>query len=568
MNILGLGNLDNASAAVLRDGRVVAACEEERLVRRKHYCGFPERAIDECLRRAGLDLGDIDEIAVGWIPYRGIVRRAATTAWAALATHRFGARAGRGGRYFGIMREQLGTRRLLARQFAAGPVPPVRFVNHHLAHLASAYFTSPFDVAAGLSMDGTGEYQTAMLASIEDGRIRRLSDLRFPGSLGHLYSIFTSFLGFEPNSGEGKVMGLAAYGRPAYAAAVRRYARFDAARGRLRLDPHVFDYAGALERAFPERFLATFGPPRVAEGGIESRHRDLAASVQLVAEEMILGLARTLHARTGLDSLCLSGGVAQNCVANARVLEETPFTRVFVPSAPSDAGVSLGAACYRYHLRTGRRPEAADDLPYLGPVYSSAECAAAVEREGLPVRRVEDPEGTAAGLLARGKVLGWFRGGMEFGPRALGARSILAAPFPAAMKDQLNRRVKFREPFRPFAPMVLEEAADEWFESWAPSPHMSFAFKVRSSRRSRIPAVTHVDGRARLQTVNGSRQPALARLLRAFGELTGVPVVLNTSFNVRGEPIVCSPEDAVACFLRTGMDYLFLEDCLVERPPA
>jgi carbamoyltransferase len=565
VKILGISNVENSSAAVLADGRVVAAAEEERFVRRKHHRGFPFHAIRFCLDQASLDINDVDLLTVGWVPYLGLVRRGLCTVSAALRSRSLKSKLGRGGNYVGIIGEQFRIRSILRESFGLRRPVRVRYTNHHLSHMASAFFLSPFEEAAVLTIDGTGEYQTVLAGEYRRGGFRVLDEVHYPYSLGHLYAVFTSFLGFRPNSGEGKLMGLAAYGSPSYEDAIRSFVRFDAARCRFRYDVRCIDYSDGLNRSFSRDFTSRFGSPREPGHTIEERHRDVAASVQKVLEGIIVDLAVVLQRRTGLSDICLAGGVALNCIANARILERTRFQRVYVPSAPSDAGVSLGSALFHYHRATGGRPEAPANSACLGPSFARGECLTALRRRDLVWEDCGDPEAAAAERLERGQIVGWFQGRMEFGPRALGARSILAPPYPAEMKDFINARVKFREEFRPFAPIIPLEDVPDWFTDHCASPNMSFALRVREDRRDRIPAVTHVNGRARLQTVTREENPRLHAILRHFERRTGVPVLLNTSFNVRGDPIVCTPDDALDCFERTDMDVLFLGDLLVTK---
>ncbi len=565
MNILGISNLDNASAALLVDGRLVAACEEERFTRKKHFQGFPLQSIVYCLESADLTIDDIDHIVIGWIPYRGILHRVVTTLGVALKDRRFDHRVSRGSSYFSIIKEQFFLRGLLKKYFNTRKNFRIHFINHHVSHLACAYFMSGLDRAAVLSIDGCGEYQTCLMGKYENGKLSKFNDIKYPYSLGHIYSIFTSFLGFRTNSGEGKVMGLAAYGEPVYLDDIKSIIFFDGKRIALTYDPAYIDYAGALQRFFPPSFTAIFGPPREPEGPIRQIHKDIAASIQKFTEEVLVGLALHLWQRTGCKSLCISGGVALNCVANAKIKEQTPFERIYVPSAPSDAGVSLGAALYLYNRLTGKFPKITNAGPFLGPGFSFEENVSALKLFDMKFKVSNNPARDAASLLAEGKIIGWFQDRMEFGPRALGARSILAPPFPAEMKDVVNNRVKFRENFRPFAPIILKKEVSCWFDRYCESPNMSFAFLVKPGLRERVPAITHVDGRARLQTVDENSNPLLYCLLKDFQQLTGIPVLMNTSFNRRGEPIVCTPSDALTCFERTDMDVLFLGNLLVEK---
>ena len=565
MKILGISNVENSSAAILVDGRLIAAAEEERFVRRKHYRGFPLRAIDFCLSEAGLDINDLDLVTTGWVPYRGLVRRGLGTLKAALASRSLARKFSCGANYAGIIGEQLRMESILRDSFGLRRRLRPRYTNHHLSHMACAFFLSPFEEAALLTLDGTGEYQTVVTGEYRRGDFRTFDEVRYPYSLGHLYSVFTSFLGFRPNWGEGKLMGLAAYGSPSYEDAIRSIVSFDAASSRLRYDLRCIDYSGGLHRDFSRDFVARFGAPREPGGAIETRHEDLAASIQKVLEDIVIDLADALQRRTGLRDLCLAGGVALNCVANSRVLERTGFRRVYVPSAPSDAGVSLGSALFHHHRITGDRPVMPANSACLGPSFTREDCLGALDGRDLVWEECREPEGVAAERLQQGQILGWFQGRMEFGPRALGARSILAPPFPAEIRDVINARVKFREGFRPFAPIIPAEDVSDWFSDHCASPNMSFAFPVREDRRDRVPAVTHVNGRARLQSVTAAANPGLHAMLKHFEKRTGVPVLLNTSFNVRGQPIVCTPADALDCFERTDMDALFLGELLVRK---
>jgi carbamoyltransferase len=565
MNILGICNLENSSAALICDGHVVAACEEERLSRVKHHRGFPLRSVEYCLRQGGLSICDVDAVAIGWVPWQGVTHRIASTLRLVMKNRGLSNKLDRGGSYFRIIWEQLRAGKLISDQWDEPSRFRVHYMNHHQCHMASSYFTSPFSESAMMSIDGTGEYETCVLGKCERGRFQRLARVAYPHSVGHLYTVFTSFLGFRPNSGEGKTMALAAYGEPVYESAIKSLCHLDEASGAFTCDLRRVDYSGALRRSFPQPFASVFGEPREPDGEIEDRHRDIAASIQKVLEDIIIKQARLLSRMTHTENLCLSGGVALNCLANARLIEQTGFGRIHVPSAPTDAGVSLGAALALHFRAAGYRPDVNAASPFLGPEYSSSQCLSAARRHGTAFMEVEDPERQAAQLLAQGNIVGWFQGRMEFGPRALGARSILAPPAPASMKDELNGKVKFREGFRPFAPAVLAEAVPDWFEDHGDSPNMSFAFRVKLHRAREIPAVTHVNGRSRLQTVTGPMAPRLYRLLEHFRDLTGIPILLNTSFNVAGEPIVCTPDDALKCFRKTDMDYLLLGNYLVAR---
>ncbi|HEY8503313.1 MAG TPA: carbamoyltransferase [Gemmataceae bacterium] len=568
--ILGISAFyhDSAAALVL-DGEVVAAAQEERFTRTRHAPGFPRHAIDYCLREAGLGPRNLDYIAFYDKPLAKFERLLET--YLAFAPHGFRSFC----RAMPLwLKEKLHLRRAVRGGFDAPPRAPVVFPEHHESHAASAFFPSPFEEAAILTLDGVGEWTTTALGVGRGNTVRLTHHLRFPHSLGLLYSAFTYYCGFKVNSGEHKLMGLAPYGRPVYEEAIYRHLIDLKPDGSFRLDMRYFNYCQGLTMT-GRRFHRLFGgPPRQPESELQQRHKDLAASVQKVTEEVMLRTAREAHRRTGMRNLVLAGGVALNCVGNGRLLREGPFEQVWVQPAAGDAGGALGAALFVWHqlLEKPRSPAArgAQKGSLLGSRFESSEIGAFLKGRGANHRHFPDEGellGKVARLLAAGKVVGWFHGRMEFGPRALGARSILGDPRDPRMQSTMNRKIKFRESFRPFAPAVLREHAHEWFEMrpGTDSPYMLFTFPVREDRRSAIPAVTHVDGSARVQTVDGERNPRFHRLLRAFHRLTGCPVLVNTSFNVRGEPIVRTPEEAYRCFLATGMDVLVLEDFVLHK---
>ncbi len=560
MNILGFNSTHDASAALVRDGRIVCAVEEERFSRRKHHYGFPARAIRACLEAGGVAFADLDHVAFYWNPRKGLLP---------FALHVL-RHLPRSLAYFdhqpGIWKRFVSLRRRLRREY--GYRGPLHFLDHHGNHIASAFWPSPFREAAALTVDGTGEWETTVLAHVgEDGRPAVLHSIPYPHSVGKLWETLTQYLGFRPNSGEGKVMGLAPYGRPALLDRFRDLVRLEPG-GRFRLNLDYFDFHLGRERKFSDRFVRVFGPPRKPEGPLEPRHEDLAYALQAVTEEILLALARVLHERTGSPRLVLAGGVALNSVANGRIQRETPFEEIFVQPSAGDAGAALGAALRVWHevLDRGSAGRHRMEHAYLGPEFPPERMRAALLGKGLSPRTSEDVSREAAERLARGEILGWYQGRMEYGPRALGNRSILADPRRVEMKDILNARVKHREGFRPFAPLVTAEAAPDFFETGGrEAPFMLRVFRVRPEKRELIPAVVHVDGTARVQTLRRSQNPRAYDLVARFGRLTGVPVVLNTSFNVRGEPIVCTPEDAVACYLGTGLDTLVLGDLVVSK---
>ncbi len=581
MNILGINAYHgNASAAIVCDGRLVAAVEEERFNRVKYAAGFPAQAIRYCLHAAGLTLADVDHVGVPRNP------------WARLGTKLFYAM-----RMPSFARERAkvlvkftGVPEALAQAFETDPQNVrARFhrVEHHLAHLASTFFVSPFDTAAVLSADGLGDFASTMWGAGKGNRIDVMGSIAFPHSLGLYYTAVTQYLGFLKFGDEYKVMGLGAYGEPAHLEKFRRIVKTNGRNGngfRLGLDFFTHHRRGPemtwsdsgktpeLGPMFSDAMSTLLGPARNPGEPLEQRHRDLAATLQARLEEVLFEILRGLHARTGARAVCLAGGVAFNCVANGKIFDATPFEEVYVQPAAGDAGLAIGAAYHIHHQILGQPRSFVMEHAYWGPEFSKEKVCAAVEssglaRSGFVVAELPEEElaRVAAAHIANGKILGWFQGRAEWGPRALGNRSIVADPRRAEMKEILNRRIKHREIFRPFAPSILEEATGEFFEKSYPSPFMTLAYSVRPEKRSIIPAPTHVDGTGRLQTVSRSGNPRYWRLIREFANLTGVPVVLNTSFN-DNEPIVCRPEEAIDCFLRTQMDVLVLGNLLITKP--
>jgi carbamoyltransferase len=593
LNILGISAFYHDSAAALvRDGAIVGAAQEERFTRDKHDPAFPRHAAAWCLEAGGIGLGQVDQVVFYDKPLVKFERLLET----------YLAYAPRGLRSFlSAMpvwtREKLFLKRLLQDELGAmaglprRDLPPLLFTEHHQAHAASAFYPSPFERAGVLCMDGVGEWATTSVWLGEGNRLTPLWEIDFPHSLGLLYSAFTYFTGFKVNSGEYKLMGLAPYGRPRYADRILEHLIDLKDDGTFRLDMRYFAYATGL-RMTNKRFHALFeGPPRAPESPVTQREMDVAASIQAVTEEVVLRLARTVRRELQVEHLCLAGGVALNCVANGRIAREGPFRDLWIQPAAGDAGGALGAALAVWHEYHGRAREAGggDRMrgAFLGPRYSGAQVRAFLDAAGAPYRALADaalmPE--VARLLDAGNVVGWFQGPMEFGPRALGGRSILGDPRNPRMQSVMNLKIKYRESFRPFAPSVLAERAADCFDLGGPSPYMLLVAPVRKELRlpmtpaqealfgieklnvprSTIPAVTHVDYSARVQTVHAETNPRYHLLLSAFAARTGCPVLVNTSFNVRGEPIVQSPEDAYRCFMRTEMDYLVLEDCLLAK---
>src|SRR5258706_2236489 len=581
MNILGINAYHgNASAAVVCDGRLVAAVEEERFNRVKYAAGFPAAAIRYCLKEAGLRLEEIDHVAVPRNPYA----RLATNLLYALRMPAFARGRAK------VLAKFAGVHEALAAAFDSDPktmAAQFHRVEHHQAHLASAFFVSPFERAALLSADGLGDFASTMWGSGSGNRMEIADAIAFPHSLGLYYTAVTQYLGFLKFGDEYKVMGLAAYGEPERLEAFRDIVRFDTNGNgngfRLGLEYFVHHRTGpemswaeadktpTLGKLFSEEMSRRLGAARSPEEPLEQRHRNLAASLQARLEEVYLGMLGKLAKATGLKSICLAGGVAFNCVANGKIFDSTPFEQVYVQPAAGDAGLAVGAAYYVWHQKLGKPRSFVMDHAYWGPGFSAAEIRAALEasgiaREGYIVAELPEQElaRQAAAIIADGKILGWFQGRAEWGPRALGNRSIVADPRRADMKDILNRRIKHREIFRPFAPSLLAEAKGEWLAKSNPSPFMTLAYCLAPEKRVFIPAPTHMDGTGRLQTVTREANPRYHALISAFRDLTGVPVVLNTSFN-DNEPIVCRPEEAIDCFLRNQMDALVLADFLVSR---
>ncbi|MCG3134976.1 MAG: Decarbamoylnovobiocin carbamoyltransferase [Planctomycetes bacterium] len=594
VKILGISAwYHDAAACLVRDGEIVAACEEERFSRRKHDARYPRNAVEYVLREGGIDAGELDAVAFYDKPVLKFARILETfvsvaprgiAAWMHFAP--------------GWLKDKLWIESHVRRELP-GFKGRLLFAEHHESHAASAFYPSPFEKAAVLTVDGVGEWATTSIAAGEGRDLRMLREIRFPHSLGLLYSAFTYWLGFKVNSGEYKVMGLAPYGAPKYADLIREKLIDLRDDGSFRLNLDCFGYLTGL-RMTNRRFDAMFGRgPREPESPLEQFHMDMAASLQKVTEEAMIRLARHAMEIAGSRNLCLAGGVALNCVANGRILREAGVEGLFVQPAAGDAGGALGAALSAWHRYMGG-PRVADGRTdrlrgsYLGPSYSDDDIAAALRDEGVAAAETcseEELPRRVADLLASGKTIGWFQGRAEFGPRALGARSILGDPRDPEMQKRLNLQVKYRESFRPFAPSVTEEAAAEWFDLSAKSPYMLVTAPVHPSkrlppepgdaslagidrlrtRRSVIPAVTHLDHSARVQTVSYDVNPLYWKLLRAFEERTGCPVLVNTSFNVRGEPMVLSPRDAIRCFRRTQLDALVLGRRIVSRtalPPS
>ena len=574
MYILGINAYHgDASAAIIEDGRLIAAVEEERFNRLKHCAGFPEHSIRYCLEAAGIRLEDVDHVGISRDPsahlHKKILYAASRLGVLRHAKNRL-ANAARVrdvreelSRVFGV------SKRRLRAEF--------HNVEHHLAHLASCFFVSPFERAALLSIDGFGDFISTMWAIGEGNSIEVLGQVEYPHSTGIAYTATTQFLGFPHYGDEGKVMGLAPYGEPRFIEEFRRIIRTEEG-GRFRLQLDYFrHHAEGVEMSwdhgspqigpiFSDEFVKTFGPAREPGAPLADRERDIAASLQLRLEEIASHVLHHLHEQTQVTDLGLAGGVAYNSVLNGKILLNTPFKRIYVQPAAGDSGTALGV-CYHLHNQLLRHDRGEVMIgAYTGPEFSDEEVGSVLQRSGLKFEVYTDVEVTkrAAQDIADGLVVGWFQGRMEFGPRALGNRSIVADPRRAELKDVLNQRIKKREPFRPFAPSILEERAGDFFEQTHPAPTMLLVYQIKPEKRETVPAVTHVDGSGRLQTVSRKLNQRYYQLISDFAELTGVPLVLNTSFN-ENEPIVCTPQQAIDCFLKTRMDALYLGNYAVRR---
>jgi carbamoyltransferase len=563
IHLLGICcNLHEASAAIVKNGVLIAAAEEERFSRRKHDNSFPVGAIAYCLREAGVSMSDVTYAGFYWQPWKGLLKRL----WWLVRYFPASLQTFQGGKHWrgsaGTLLRHLAVPFKLRRMGFRGTF---YFIDHHDAHAASAFLVSPFESAAIITSDLCGENCTTLLGRGDGHHIRRIRRFYLPHSLGIFYAALTQFLGYDINIDEYKVMGLASYGQPRFADTFSTMVRFD--EGRLRNDSSWFNFHTGSGTCYSPRFVETFGAPCPDEGHVDADpYRDIAASGQQVLEQRLTAIARWCRDRSGADYLCMAGGVSLNSAANGRLLDEQIFKKIWVQPASGDAGCALGIPFHIWHERLGHPRAFVMDHAYWGPAYPESAMQEAIQSHGLTARRVDDVPQQAARLLADGYVIGWYQGRMEWGPRALGNRSILADPRRAEMKQIINSKIKFREPYRPFAPSVLEEDADAYFHFSGASPYMTFVCRVREARREQIPAVTHVDGTARIQTVSRTHNPRYWALIDAFKALTGVPVVLNTSFNVKGEPIVCTPEDAVRCFMKTELDYLVMGDLICSRP--
>lgn len=567
MNVLGISCFyHDAAAALVRDGQLVAAAEEERFTRRKHDNGFPEQAIRYCLTEAGLTLDDVDHVGFYEKPLVKFNRILETILadWPRTYTS-----------WIRSMPAWLGEKLHVARTInkRLGTDREILYCAHHLSHAASSFLVSPFDEAAILTADGVGEWTTTAWGVGRGNRIDIRRHIRFPHSVGLLFSAITSYLGFRVNDAEWKVMGLAPYGKPRYVDTFRQIVdiRED---GSFRLNMRYFAFTHSTSRTISRQWEQLFGrPARPRETELDEFHADVAASGQKIVEEIMVRMACHIRYETRMDAICIGGGVGLNCVANWRILQESGFKNIFIQPAAGDSGGAVGAAFYLYNTVLGRPREYVMNHALLGPWYGHDEIARDLRQAGARFDVVDNEDDLidrTARFIADGKVVGWFQGRMEFGPRALGARSLLADPRDPRMKGIINAKVKFRESFRPFAPAVLRECAHEYFEmpSGMDAPFMLLVPKVRPEKHAVIPAVTHADGTGRVQTVTHQTNPLYYGVIERFGELTGVPVLINTSFNVRGEPIVCTPADAYRTFVNTGIDVLVIGNCIVTEKLA
>ncbi|MDA0692738.1 MAG: carbamoyltransferase [Nitrospinae bacterium] len=586
MNILGLSAFYHDSAACLvRDGEIIAAAQEERFTRKRHDAEFPKLAVEYCLQEAGIKVSDLDYVGFYDKPFVKFER--------ILETYLSIAPTGLKQFLSAIpiwLKDKLWTRENIRKHLDYSG--PILFSEHHESHAASAFYPSPFQEAAVLTMDGVGEWATTSIGVGKGNQLDLIQELSFPHSLGLLYSAFTYYLGFKVNSGEYKVMGLAPYGEPKYVNLIRDNLIDLKEDGSFRMDMRYFNFLGGLTMTNSKLDKLMGAPARKQEAKLTQREMDIAASLQVVTEEVMLKMARYVRRSTGMKSLCLAGGVALNCVGNGKILKEKVFDDIWIQPAAGDAGGAAGVALCIWHkvLKNERKVVAGKDAmkgSYLGPGYDSESIQKYLGENNIPYKQYGETDliKTVVGLLQEEKVAGWFQGRMEFGPRSLGGRSIIGDPRSTKMQSIMNLKIKFRESFRPFAPSVQAEKVSDWFEMDSESPYMLLVAPIREDKRialteeqkklfgidllnvprSQLPSITHVDYSARVQTVVPDYNPRFYNLLKEFGEATDCPVLINTSFNVRGEPIVCTPQQAYMCFMRTGMDFLVLEDCVLLK---
>lgn len=565
MYILGLTTLGDSAATLIRDGEIVAAAEEERFNRIKHYAGFPYLAIQFCLDEAGISLADVEHVALYWKPWVLRIKAMQALKYAVTDREMFRARTDRGisgvsGSYLGMFKYP----QKLRERFGESNFK-FHFLDHHVSHAASAFFVSPFESAAILTWDGTGEDTTTLFCQGKDNKIKVLKRIKLPHSLGQFYSAVTNYIGFDMETGdEWKIMGLAAYGQPKYLDFFSQKVLTKNGNGDFRYNIDVLDHHLAKHYKFPEGIVKELGPGRKKGEELTEHHWDIASSAQKVLEDTALHLVKEIKEMTGEENLCMAGGVALNSVMNGRIFHETPFRNFYVQPAAGDGGCSLGAALMVWHQKLGNPRKFRMDHAYWGPKYSNEECRKALEEANLKYETLPDEEllPRLAKMISEGAIIGWFQGRMEWGPRALGARSFLADPRRGDMREILNQKVKLREWFRPLAPSMLEESGSEIFGVEHHDPFMITVIRVSEEWKEKIPAVIHVDGTARPQMVNREVNPRYWNLINEFKKLTGIPVLLNTSFNIQ-EPIVCSPQDAINTFKNANFDALVLENNLV-----
>lgn len=591
MNILGIScYFHDAAAALLREGDLIAAAEEERFSRKKHDYDFPQHAIDFCLKAGGIQAADLDYVVFFEKPFIKFERLLLSSMQTFPQSHKLFREA-----MISWLGDKLWIKQLIQRRLSVAP-SKILFSEHHLSHAASSFLCSPFEEAAILTVDGVGEWTTASWGIGRGTEIKLLKEIRFPHSLGLLYSAFTAFLGFEVNEGEYKVMGMAPFGTPKYVDKVYKVIRMGSD-GSFELNMDYFSFHSSSEKTFNRNFEKLFGSQRDSRAHFftlasgypayfgekpanyealcrqNQYYADIAASIQAVTEEVLLNMAHCLYKETGLKRLCMAGGVALNSVANGRILRETPFEEIYVQPAAGDGGGAIGAALYAYHVVLGKPRTFIMEHAYWGEEHSPSQIEKFLKENNIHYERHEDEERLIERVVDRlqeGKVIGWYQGRFEWGPRALGHRSILADPRRPDMKDLINVKIKFREPFRPFAPSILADKAEEYFAlpeaaKHYPARFMLYVVDVHEEKQHIVPAITHVDGTGRLQTVREEMSPRYYRLIHTFGLATGVPLVLNTSFNLKGEPIVNTPQEAFRTFTQSGLDVLVLGECIIEK---
>lgn len=591
MNILGIScYFHDAAAAVIQEGKLIAAAEEERFTRKKHDYEFPQNAIDFCLKQAGLLLGDLDYVAFFEKPFIKFERLLLSSMQTFPRSHKVFREA-----MITWLGDKLWIKTLLLKKLGV-PESKILFSEHHLSHASSSFFCSPFEESAILTVDGVGEWTTAAFGIGKGTDIQLYKEIRFPHSLGLLYSAFTAFLGFEVNEGEYKVMGMAPFGMPRYTDKVHKLIRLDSD-GSFELDMDYFSFHYSPDKTYNGKFRELFGDPRDPKAHfftadtaypsyfgdkpanygeycrMNQYYADIASSIQAVTEEVLLKMAANVHRETGLKKLCMAGGVALNSVANTKILNQCGFDEIYIQPSAGDGGGAIGAALYAYHCVLGKPRNFVLEHAYWGQDHDAGSIQEFLNANSIPFMLEENDDrlmSRATDYLQQGKVIGWFQGRFEWGPRALGNRSIIADARRSDMKDTVNIKIKFREPFRPFAPSVLEERAADFFDLPDPPKHyparfMLYVTNVREEKRETIPAITHVDGTGRLQTVRKEVSPRYYRLIDTFGQATGVPLILNTSFNLRGEPIVNTPAEAYNTFSKSGMDVLILGNHIVEK---